>query len=329
MTRMGIASASLGVVLLGAFFSVRALAAEPTDQKAVAEALFEEGRGLVERGIFDQACPKFAESERLEPGIGTLLWLADCYENEGRSASAWATFKEAASLASERRDPRGQVARSRAESLEPKLSHLTISVPPEAAVDGLEVVRDGTVVGPAAWSVSMPVDPGTHSITARAPGRRAWTASIIVHSDASRVEIPVPVLEAATGQPPLDDARAAERRRSETDRDGSVPRAIGLIAMGTGIVGVGLGTVLSFAAKGRYDDSSSGHCLPDNECDSTGKQDRSQAFTLATGANVAIGAGAAALVGGAILYFTAPKAALRLSIDAAATGAMLNAGARF
>jgi hypothetical protein len=75
--------------------------------------LFEQGKALVERGNFPDACPKFAESLRLDPGLGTMLWLADCLENNGQTASAWAQFKEAAAAAALSRDPREKIARER------------------------------------------------------------------------------------------------------------------------------------------------------------------------------------------------------------------------
>src|SRR5271156_1769624 len=73
--------------------------ASATD-KVAAEALFEEGRRLVAAGSFADACPKFADSERLDPSGGALLNLASCYEKLGRSATAWVTYREAASAAS-------------------------------------------------------------------------------------------------------------------------------------------------------------------------------------------------------------------------------------
>src|SRR6478735_9605838 len=69
----------LGVVATLLFASARAGAASPTDQ-AKAEALFDEGRRLLAAARFAEACPKFAESQRLDSALGTLLNLGDCYE---------------------------------------------------------------------------------------------------------------------------------------------------------------------------------------------------------------------------------------------------------
>src|SRR4051794_40657418 len=47
--------------------------------KVAAEALFDEGKLLAKAGKYSEACPKFAESLRLDTGIGIMLFLADCY----------------------------------------------------------------------------------------------------------------------------------------------------------------------------------------------------------------------------------------------------------
>src|SRR5262245_36723730 len=89
--RSAMAATALALLLS----SSRASADDAGDKRPAAQALFDQGRALVTLGRFAEACPKLAESLRLDPGIGTMLWLADCYENVGRSASAWATFREA------------------------------------------------------------------------------------------------------------------------------------------------------------------------------------------------------------------------------------------
>ena len=117
--------------------------AAPSDQKAAAQAMFDKGRALVLQKNFAEACPLLAQSERLDAALGTMLWLADCYENNGQTASAWAQFKEAASVAALRNDSREAVARRRADALAPKLSHLVIAAPTGRDVPGLDIRRDG------------------------------------------------------------------------------------------------------------------------------------------------------------------------------------------
>src|SRR4051812_2324896 len=135
-----------------------------------AQALFDDGRRLMNEGHFADACPKLAASQKLDPGAGTLMNLATCYEKNNQLASAWATFKEAAaaSRASGHADWE-TAARGRADKLEPELARLAVVVPKDVQVPGLVVERDGRALDPAEWATPIPVDGGTHTVRALAP----------------------------------------------------------------------------------------------------------------------------------------------------------------
>src|SRR5450432_574042 len=108
-------------------------AAAQASDAALAESMFREGKRLSGEKKFAEACPKFAESYKLDPGLGTLLNLASCHEAEGKPASAWAEFSEAASRAKREGDnERAQLAEEHMHALEPKLAYLTISMAPGA-----------------------------------------------------------------------------------------------------------------------------------------------------------------------------------------------------
>src|SRR5262245_62214330 len=109
-----------------------------TSAKAAAEALFQAGRAHVERGEIADACKKFEASQSLDPALGTMLHLADCYERLGRTASAWAGFESAASLAlAARQTRRLEIARTRSRALEPKLSRVELRVAADGRRAGL------------------------------------------------------------------------------------------------------------------------------------------------------------------------------------------------
>src|SRR4051812_7008556 len=146
--------------------------------KATAEVLFDQGKALLLEGKLAEACPKLAESLRLDTGIGTMLYLAECYERSGMTASAWAQFREAQATASKDGDAREKIAKERADLLEPKLSRFSVMVPSASDVAGLVVTRDGTPIGRAAWGVDAPIDPGRHVIGASAPGRQLRETTI-------------------------------------------------------------------------------------------------------------------------------------------------------
>ena len=50
-----------------------------------ADRLFNEANGLVQTGHYAEACPKFEQSQKLDPAIGTQFNLADCFEHVGRT----------------------------------------------------------------------------------------------------------------------------------------------------------------------------------------------------------------------------------------------------
>lgn len=108
--------------------SGRALASDAV----AAQALFDDGKRLMAAGKIAEACPKFEESQRRDPGSGTLLNLATCYEKSGRLALAWSTYLEAASAAHAAGNAeRESTARELAGALEPRLSKIAVRVTDE------------------------------------------------------------------------------------------------------------------------------------------------------------------------------------------------------
>src|SRR4051812_10257047 len=88
---------TLGPATLGGIGAARAQVSPEVRSASV--ALFDEARRLMADGKFAEACPKLEESQRMDPGIGILFNLGDCYEHLGRTASAWISFRDVASIA--------------------------------------------------------------------------------------------------------------------------------------------------------------------------------------------------------------------------------------
>ncbi|HMI83237.1 MAG TPA: hypothetical protein VK550_04035 [Polyangiaceae bacterium] len=155
------------------------------------------------QGKFAEACPKLQESQRLDPGSGTLLNLAVCFERQGRIATAWTKFIEAMTTASAGNQlERARFARELASKLLPLVPKIVINVPAGEATAGLEVKRDGNLVGQPQWGVAVPVDPGEHQITVSAPNRTPWETKLIVKPNGQSLTISVPVLAALSGSAP-------------------------------------------------------------------------------------------------------------------------------
>jgi hypothetical protein len=271
--------------------------------RAAAEALFNDAIKLIEAKKHPEACPKLAESQRLDPGVGVMLYLADCWEQTGKPASAWVQFREAEDLATRQNDPkRAEIARARAAKLLPDLPRLVIRAPA-----GAEVKRDDALVGAAQLGVLVPIDPGSHVITARAPGKKPWTKTIEVPARKADVEVAIPPLEdepVPVAPPPKP---AAVTKIVVPPRESSGQRTAAIVVSGAGILALGAGVFFGLQARGQLDDSNAGHCREGNLCDAEGVALRDDAKGSAMISTVAFGVGAAALIGGAVLWLTAPK----------------------
>jgi len=292
-------SSVLVAALIAASLPARA---QTADEKAQAEVLFEEGKRLMAEAKYDAACSKLAESNKLDSGVGTLLFLGECYRLAGRRASAWATFREAESVAGKTGDRRITIAQGRIQELEPRLSRMTVTVP--AAVEGLVVTRDGVPLAGGLWGVAVPVDPGSHVVRATAPRHQPWEITTNVADDGAAASVTVPKLIRLPDAPPPPVATAPPPPREESS-SGGTQRAIGLGLAGVGAVGVGVGTFFGIKAMGQVDDAAP-HC-GDAGCDPTGFDLRSDARSNANVATAAFVIGGALIVGGAVLYLVAPR----------------------
>jgi hypothetical protein len=188
--------------------------AQDAAQTAAAQAIFEQGVELLDKKRYAEACPKLAEASRLHPGgVGIKVRLAECYEGEGKLASAWLLYTQvqiAAHDAQELPDrpaekkkqdaEREHAAAAKVAALKPRLSKLTIAGPPQPP-PGLEVTRDGSAVGAAQWGIAVPVDGGKHVVSAGAPNRQPWSASVDVPVESGALTVTVPDLANAAGAP--------------------------------------------------------------------------------------------------------------------------------
>ena len=301
--------------------------AEPTAaDKTLAAALFREGKALMDKNDFAPACAKLEESQRLDPGGGTLLNLALCHEKRGLPATAWEEFIEALGIARrDNRQARIDLAEEHIAKLEPTLSKVTIVVPPEADEPSLEITRDGAVVGRAAWGMPFPVDPGEHRVQATAPNKTPFTKTLTISAGApATVAVRIPVLDrAAVAAPeaaapvsaaaaPLPAAPPADR--PSTGRPVSPPADLpavsrssaqqvwGWSAIGLGGAGLVIGTVLTVLAVEKKNDSHD-RC-PRDPCDAQAVSLAQDAGRFADFATVGFGVGFAALAAGVILLVT-------------------------
>jgi hypothetical protein len=300
---------------------------------ATAEELFEQGKQLLRAGNAAAACPKLAESLRIEPSTGTLLALAMCHEADGKLASAWAGFVSVEARArNEARPDREQAAHARAQALRPRLSTLEIRVPAQvASLEGVEVRRDGTVLGHGAWNVVVPMDGGEHLVEVSAPGKLTWRGKVQVKPEAEAAVLTVPPLASAPAgatSPSADGKPAGHFGTLEWT-------GIGLA--GAGVVGLGVGGYFLSSALGKKSDSSND--CEGNVCGAEGSAARRSAVSNGKAATVFGIAGGVLAVGGATLFVvgrvrarpgeSAPPSAGQLAFSVGPAGAGAQYSAHF
>lgn len=188
----------------------RVAAADPTT--AQSDALFHQGRQLLEAGRIAEACAAFDASEKLQPDVATVLNQANCHEKNGQLATAWGLFFDAErqlrGIAGDDAAKRRQVALARVAALEPRLSSLAVVV--TTPVAGLVVERDGSPIDPGIFGRALPIDGGAYSIVARAPGFRTWTSRVNVATADDHVKVEVPALEPVQEEEPEAEPSSAE-----------------------------------------------------------------------------------------------------------------------
>ncbi len=295
-----------GAVTCALLFAASSASAQnASGQQAAAEALFEQASQLVDVGRIAEACEKFAASQELDPGLGTQLHLADCYDRAGRSASAWALFREVADRSRrENQLDREHIAAERAAALEPKLARLEVRVRPSRQLSGLTLSLAGASVPKASWNVALPVDPGSMRLEANAPGRQAWSLQIKVAPGPGTQVIELPALTAA----PV--SASAERTASpgNESNNGSSRRVLGLLTGGAGLVALAAGGFFGYRAYA-LNQSSKAECRADapNACTEHGTSLRKNATAAARLSTIASVSGAVLVAGGITLVMTAPS----------------------
>jgi hypothetical protein len=286
-------SAVFGAIVLSVAPRVRAQESSP-----IAESLFRDARARLGEGKVHEACELFARSDKVQHALGTLLNLAACHTKEGKTATAWAEFQEAAAEATRAGDKqRAAFAQDQAAVLEKNLHHVVVDI--ADAAPGMKVQLDGVALDRAAWGTDLPLDPGPHTIQATAEGYAPWVKNVDVPpspgTDHVQVQLQRPTTEApvpvTTTPPPAPESH-----------HGVDPLLVGGIAA-LAVGAVGFGVAIGFGADmSSHLSTRDSLCAPGVPCysqaafdaDHTARVD--QGWMFVTGAIGVVGLGAGAVL---------------------------------
>lgn len=299
-----------GLLLVPALLSTAAAADTPPGpaaETAVARAdrLFQEAQALATGGACEKALPRFEESQRLDPAIGTQYAIAECDERLGREVRAFRAYVVIERRAHEAGKPKlERLAHDRVEALAPRMPRLRVALD-EADLDAV-ITIDGEV---AARATPVVVEPGEHTVRVLASGRAARELRRVAEPSRT-VEVSVPRLEALRGGPPPKPDPSGRRRLG-----------VALGATGAGVVVAG-GVFGGIALSKRADAAAA--CEDRTRCATQGQADAwSSAASAGNVSTVLVVGGLVLVAAGVTFYLASPKPAAR----AAATIATLAGGA--
>lgn len=329
----------LGLVAALSFAPATAWAQADPDAAATAQALHEQAMKHMEQKDYAQACPKLEEVTRLVPeGLGAKLSLAECYEGQGRYASAFTMFRVVeGSAAAQGQRERSEAAGKRAAAIASKVSKLTIDVPANVKdLPGLEIKRAGKLIPRGSWGVAIPVDKGEYEVVATASGKKLWSVKVVIKTDGESATQPVgPLEDSAPGDPkdapkdppkdpPTDGSTTTAPPPTEEPSSGGLggQHIAGIVVGASGIVALAIGAGFGGIALSKQGESNEpGNCDENNQCSPTGLDLRQDALTASYVSTAMIIVGGALAATGVVVFLTAP------SNDEAKVGLQVGPGA--
>jgi hypothetical protein len=292
--RVSVFAASPLLIALAVAMPCRASAPSAADI-AVAQRSFDEARALFGAGKTAEACERFAQSQHLDPKLGTLLNLAICHEKLGKVASAWSEFHDARSIATAQAlKERVQFADEHLATLAPLLSYVRIRMDAETRAGGPGVRLDDEPVDAAALDTDIPVDPGDHQIVVTSRDGRSWKGGART-ARADKVAIVVPRLVPMLAKVPAPKAPPAGPAKEHASHG---RRTAGLVTMGASLAVGALGGVFGFMAISTRKDAEAA-CAANQCADGRAKNDTGMAYAWSS--NALLGVAGLAFVTGAIL----------------------------
>jgi hypothetical protein len=288
---------------IAALLSVEGEAAAQSNA-AIAEKLFLDGRALLSAGKVHEACAKFADSQRADPALGTLMHLAACHEKDHRPATAWSEFTDAAEQArNSGQHDREHFAQAHAAALEKVLQKVVIEVAPPVA--GIDVKLDAQPLPAGVIGTEVPLDPGDHELDVTAPGKKPWhrsglnlgTSTAVTHvavaleDEAAPATVAPTASEPSSGPPVAATVSVPDETSSRGGQTAKRIAGIAAAAAGVGLLvvaGVEEGTSIS-----RNHDESKYATAPTLKAQVADQSKTAQTYAIVFGATgvVAIGVG--------------------------------------
>ncbi|HEY3500778.1 MAG TPA: hypothetical protein VGK73_39070 [Polyangiaceae bacterium] len=293
-------------------FSAPVWGQEPDEAtRTAARALGTSGVEAYQAGDFAMATDKLEKAYGIlrVPSLG--LWSARALVQNGKWVEALDRYLEVASL----QVPSGEYAvqkQAQADAdtdraaLKPRIPVILVRAE-GAAIAETEVSIDGRVVPSALAAEGRLVNPGKHVIEGKHAGTPARVELTVKEGQRETAVLRFGAASPAPGTVPP----TAVGKDSGSSSDGSTQRVIGWTAVGTGAVGIAVGTVFGIMAIGQKGDIDDNAACVDNRCAPSETDDVDSYNTARTVSSVGLIAGGVLAGVGVVLLVTAPSGKAR------------------
>ncbi len=245
--RRALPAGALLLVSLVAFAEPRSARAESVADVENARALFVEAARRGGQGRWNEARDLYARSLQLKQAPLTRYSLGVAQRESGHLADALASFRtfvdEPQTPAS---SPYVEPARTAITALAARVGRVVLAVEPRP-IAGLALSMDGQPIA-AGLEGPREIDPGSHEVSARAPGYRAVVTRFLVAAGGSetvKLQLVSLSLPGGGARPPADSATAVAPPPAEPPAPAGRALPIALMAAGaaTFVVGLSVGLV--------------------------------------------------------------------------------------
>jgi len=278
--------ALLALPALSVGLAARPAAAQDKKELSKARAQFQRAIELEQAGNYSTALEQFRDVGQVRMTPQVRFHIASCEEKLGRLVTALGGYQ----LAFADADSVGEEFKAEVDAA---VTRLQASIPKlliqrGSGAEAAEIQLDGVTLGASSVGVPVPLDPGPHAISAKAPGALPFSQTVtILENEQKTVDVTL-VLEQQEARPSAAFDGSAPSEKSN-------PRLVPYVIGGVGIASL-IGSGVLFALRQSTYSDLEAQCGPNHDqCPSSAASDYSNLKLYNVTSQVALGVGVACI----------------------------------
>jgi hypothetical protein len=276
--------AALSAPLLAVALCPRSAFAQDKKELSKARAQFQRAIELEQAGNYTQALESFRDVGQVRMTPQVRFHIASCEEKLGRLVTALGGYELALADAETVGDDFKNEVDAAVTRLRASIPKLVIQR--GTGAEAAEIELDGVALGASSVGVPVPLDPGPHSINAKAPGSQPFSQTVTI---AENEEKSVDVELTPEPQPEVAPAVGASGPPAEAVKKN--PRLIPYVIGGVGVASL-IGSGILFGLRQGSLSDLEDKCGPDRKsCPSSARGEYDNLKLYNTTAQIALGVG--------------------------------------